>query len=642
MIGIVFLLIYILYMYFIGGAATNKQGSYPYQFIVGYLIYSFVLGLGGMFIQILNLPWALFAIYMVIVLFGLAILAVIKCMREGIQILDPTRILDFVRDQWFIVVVAIFLTIISRSNLLWLWGNNASDDGYYISLVGSLPYSDFYTNPSTGIPMGLKGIGPYIINTIYTEYSVFALITQIQPTAFCRIYMAFFNYFMFGTCIASFAKFVLKQVYGEVKESVCQFAVGILLLFGIGMTYLDTHNILNVYDTWQFNTAMYYGSSIVRCMSIFFITLPFLDKDEITIPDVMKVAAIAVVLMTKSTIALPLVIVIPVAYILSFWLVSSNMLHKVFAAVTVLLYFAAGIVVGNHDTIHQFFISYFTLNRSSILLLPCIVLFASSFIYRNKYIIRLNVMMLIMMVLMVVGPFDNIFETASVLKFVAARAFTTWAYTFIIMNFVYLMVAFFYIVRVDILRKSAFGGVAALFAVQVLVSYNSSVESFFNKQKIVSQNPSAVPETTITLGEVLEQRYQETGAQNVALCIEGTEPNGYLHYPSTLLRAFSPHTVSLSATHRFGNQESGQYASFTADDQNNYNYFLGNPTDDTYNVIFPVMDTCKVNTVITNSEVGLNGYEYSTFLQRSGFTLYKIIADEDANLQYFVYVRNVY
>ena len=242
---------------------------------------------------------------------------------------------------------------------------------------------------------------------------------------------------------------------------------------------------------------------------------------------------------------------------------------------------------------------------------------------------------------MVVNPINNIFETASVINFVGARALATWSYTMVLTCFIYLVLGLFYIARNDLLRQGIIIAVSCLLLVYLPLSDNSKYSEFFNKLRILSHNPDCIPASTVALGDVLEERYQETGKMNVVSMVEGVEPNGILHYVAACIRSCSPHTITLSAVPRFGADNYGQYQAFTKETQNNFNYFIGNPVDDTYNVIANVLDETGCNVVVMNSLTGLNGYEYSPFLARSGFELYKVVEDPEANIQYFVFVRNI-
>lgn len=642
-LGILFLILYMGYMYFIGGAFTNKQGSYATQFFIGYMIFSACVAVGGIIIQVLNLSWWIFVLYLAAVFGGLGFVAIGMMATNHIPIIRPNKIRDFFSSQWFMLVIALFLTILSVSHLLWIWGNNASDDGYYLSLVGTLPYSPntFHTAPSTGFPTTLQGMGSYIINTIYTEYSVYSFFTGIKAPLFCRIYMSFFNYFLFNASIVALAEKVFQQTKMQIKENMLQYACAIMLLFGFTMGFMNAYNILHVYDNWQFNTAMYYGSSIVRCMSILWVLVPFFSSDRVELRHILYVAGIAVALLSKSTIALPLMIIVPTAYLFVFWIMSKNPSNYVLAALLAIGYLTVSIFLGNQDSMQERVMEYFAYVKTSILLIPCLIPFIGSFLTRNKYIIRYNITLLVILALMVLNPINNLFEVSCVIGFVGARALACFAYTFVLTCFIYTLMGVYYIARVDSLRKGLVLTVSGLLVVYLPLSDNTNYAEFFSKFVILHQNPDCMPASTSALGEVMEERYHETGQMNIVAMIQESRPNGMLHDIAASIRCVTPHTISLSAVPRFGADQSGEYQSYTKDVQNSFNYFIGNPVDDTYNVLYNDLDLVRCNMIITNSETGLTGVNYAPFLARSGFELYRVIEDPDANIQYFVYTRNI-
>ena len=107
--GLLFIIFYVLFMYLIGSAFYKKEGSYPSHFIVGYLIFSFFVAIGGIPIQILNLPWLVFVGYMIIVYVGLAVWSIRRLEKANKKIIDTSKIKDFIKNQWFIVALALLL-----------------------------------------------------------------------------------------------------------------------------------------------------------------------------------------------------------------------------------------------------------------------------------------------------------------------------------------------------------------------------------------------------------------------------------------------------------------------------------------------------------------------------------------------------
>lgn len=636
--GTLFTVIYAAYMYFVGGAFTKKQKSYPYQFVIGYLIFSFFVAVGGIIIQVLNLPWMLFVLYLIIVFIGLALASVILYIHHDVPIIRFSRIPDFFRNQWFLIVAAIALIIVSCTNLVWIWQNNSLDDGYYLSWVAALPYNTngFFTQPSTGFIQDLKGMGSYIVNTTYTEYSVYVYFFHFTTSVFCRIFMAIFNYFLYGCCAAAFCEFVVKQTHLVVKDNFYQFACGMLFLFGFPSTYLTDSIILNLQDLFQFNTAMFYGSSIVRTMGIFMLLLPFVEKEKISIKEIILVGGIGVALISKSSIALPIIILLCISYLFSYWILSKDKLNLVFVGVGLILMFALSLLIGNNQDTEQVVMYNFTSNLKSIIFWPCLAFFITSFFYGNRNIIRYNLTLLFFLGFMVINPINNIFEATSIYTFVANRAMTTFVYTFVISSFSYMILDILMFIRFQKIRQILFFGMDAVLCIcMFLVSCST-----FSTQ-VIAENPNIMPESTIKLGQALEQRYEETQTENVVICNESLKVNTLDHSLSIILRTVAPHSISLSAVRRYGEDQLGAYQGYSVKNQQSFYDFMQLPNLDTYAVFSNIMNTYGVNCVVlTSDETGeLPIYYYDSYLASDGFTLYAQINDANTNVIHYVYCR---
>lgn len=636
--GTLFLVLYMALMYIIGAGFTKKEGAYTRHFVIGYLIFSCFVGLGGVPIQILNLPWIIFAMYLLAVIVGLLVCSLLRLRAARIPLIDAGEMRVFFRSQWFVLVVALVLSYAMLANITYIWGNNSSDDGYYLSLVATLPYSpnNFYTNPASGLSSNLKHMASYLVNTIYTEYSVYVRLFGFKTTTFCRMYMSFFNYFLFGCCITTVAEMAMKNIGKVIRPHMYQFSCLILLLFGFPAVFLQNNHIFYVYDDWQFNTAMYYGSSIIRCLEIFLIVIPLMKEEELNSKHIMWLVGIAIALMSKSSIALPLLILVPIAYVISHFIFSGHFIKILLAGVTLFLFMALSIVMPQMDSAQKLITDYFSICLQSFLLLPSLLLFASSFLYQKKEVYRLNVMMILLFVFMMVPPFRKLFYIVSTVDFVAGRAVTTWIYTYLVLCTIYLLIDLYLFVRTKKYRTLIPITLSACLTI-FMFSRVGSLHDLGTFYTVIHANPQLIPNSTVELGEVMEQRYQETGVINRALVNEGAKPNDILHFPAGIIRTQTPHTVCLSAAVRF---TAGVDGSFGQEQQNAYYHFMVNPVEDTYAPFAQVCDTFDINTVVMQSDVGANSLEYQEYMDRIHFNLYDIVLDDDANVQYYVYVRD--
>ena len=68
---ILFWIIFTVMLYLFGKAVDREEKSVSGNFITGYLLYSFFVAAGAIPMQLANLPWMLFAVYMGILWVGI-------------------------------------------------------------------------------------------------------------------------------------------------------------------------------------------------------------------------------------------------------------------------------------------------------------------------------------------------------------------------------------------------------------------------------------------------------------------------------------------------------------------------------------------------------------------------------------------
>lgn len=647
--GLLFIIFYVLFMYLIGSAFYKKEGSYPSHFIVGYLIFSFFVAIGGIPIQILNLPWLVFVGYMIIVYVLLAVWSIRRLDKVNKKIIDTSKITKFIKNQWFIVFLSLLLVIIASTNIEFIWTNNGLDDGYYLGWVSGVPYgiNGFYTNPSTGYASSLSDMFSYLLNTTYSEYGFYVFLLNIRTTVFCRIFMAFFNYFLFATVITEVAEVVLDNNDIEIKDYQFQFFSSIIFLFSMISFYYNGSKLLTVQDAWQLNTAMYYGSNIVRTCGIFLLTIFYINK-KLDWKMVIGVIGIGIALISKSSIALPVIILVSVSFLLSYLLFEEGKHFRLYALMIILVYLLVCIMVGNHPHISGAADGQFFMNiHHNISFWIVLFFFLTGFIFKNKTMNKMNTMMIILGALMLINPLDNVFEFTSQFGFVAARMMANYLYSIIILSFIYCVVDLIRLCHGIKFKNSIIYILTSVLIISLFASWHQRMDNykkmigfgggnqrFDSTLQVIKDNRYIIPMSTQLLGDVLEQRYQETKHVNVVMMPEGAMVNNEMHSVAIILRTVSPHSISLSATGRYGKDKVGDYQSFSQKDEFNLYDFQAHPTDKTYHKLSKSLNDSKVNCVVVNN------MSFSSYFERDGFYLYRGIADTANHLDYFVYVRN--
>lgn len=647
--GLLFIIFYVLFMYLIGSAFYKKEGSYPSHFIVGYLIFSFFVAIGGIPIQILNLPWLVFVGYMIIVYVILAVWSIRRLDKANKKIIDTSKIKEFIKNQWFIVFLALLLVIIASTNIEYIWMNNCMDDGYYLGWVSGVPYgiNGFHTNPSTGYASSLSDMFSYLLNTTYSEYGFYVFLLNIRTTVFCRIFMAFFDYFLFAMVITKVAEVILNNNDIEIKDDQFQFFSSIIFIFSIISFYYNGNGILKIQDSWQLNTAMYYGSNIVRTCGIFLLTIFYIDK-KLDWKMVIGVIGIGIALISKSSIALPVIILVSVSFLLSYLLCEKGKHYRLYGLMIVLGYLLICMIVGNHPHISgAAHVQFFTNLHHYISFWFIVVFFFSAYFLKNKTINKMNTMMIFLLIFMLVNPFDNVFEFTSQFSFVAARMMANYLYSITILSFMYCAVDLTRLCHGIKFKNSIIYILISVLIISLFTSWYQRMDNykkrigfgggtlrFDSTLQVVKDNRYIIPMSTQLLGDVLEQRYQETKHVNVVMMPEGAMVNNEMHSVAIILRTVSPHSISLSATGRYGKDKVGDFQSFSQQDEFNLYDFQAHPTDKTYRKLSKSLNDANVNCLVVNT------MNFSSYFERDGFHLYRGIADTANNYNYFVYVRN--
>jgi len=204
------------------------------------------------------------------------------------------------------------------TNGLPYYGDNY-DDPYYIGKVvhqvgASQLMMKNYFNGSVSVVTDISRL----INTFELTYGFFGDLFNISLTFFCRGTMVIHNYMIVFFIFKLYAEEFVEEVYS-------QFIITPMLLLLVPSGYfLYSDNAfmrITMYDGWQFQTAIFYGGSMVRVIAIPVILI--YGKDLIAKLDVRKVIFIGILYLTLisfSTIFLTHAIMLCIAFIIVKWI----------------------------------------------------------------------------------------------------------------------------------------------------------------------------------------------------------------------------------------------------------------------------------------------------------------------------------
>ncbi len=631
-IGMIFYIVFILFLYFVGSSIL-KNDSEPYRFLTGYLIYSVLIGVGGIIIQQLNTSWNVFFGYFILVVIILLIFSFYKIKKENIK-LFPLSLKKFLKNYWFLFVISLILIVISLSYQDWIWLNNCLDDGQYLNKMATLPYIDnpFIIAPATGL-LGSSNIFRLdVFTTGELENSVYMFLTQVTPSIFARIFMSGFNYFLLVNCIFVFAEKIIKSCNINYNKSTIQYISCIVILFIFNWDFLNQSGIIMVQDSWQFNTAMYYGSSIVRTMGIMLIIIHFIDKEKIGLKDVLIVLLISIALTSKSIIALPVIFTSGVAYLLSTYIILEKKYRFIAIMITFIL-IVIGTILGNTEKISSVILTQISYNIDNWFLVLAVIILLVSFSFKSKVVTKCNLTILIIGILIIFDPINNIFEKLSVYDFVAARNLTTLIYTMIIMVSIYIYIL---LNKLEFMKNKLvlmYSLSTILLIIGALGSAHIYEGSILSSYKTVWQNKAIIPSSTIKLGSKLTTLANQRNKAINVIMPEGVMADGDMHSVAIIIRTFAPQIRSISAIGRFGTCETGAFADYNADEQRIFDNFLVNPNTDTADELEKMLLRYPINCIVLPTS------EDNLYIESMGFESFDKIDDINAGVRYNIYYK---
>ena len=628
-IGIVITFLSAFLFQLFGICLTKNKKSYAYSFVIGYIIYSFLVAVIGIPIQIFNLPWMVFFVYMIILLLGILLYIGIT-LRKKEFVFSRDLLLDYIKHNWFLYVGAVIIICFSLTHLSTIWANNLTDDAYYLNRMATLPYTEnpFQTDPSTGLP-GMMGVGYYSLNVFELEASFYIFITGIDPGLYARLFLALLNYFIMLNSIQAFMQELL--VNGKSDSKLQYITVPVFLVFVMNSRlFIDT-------DTyWTIVTAAYFGSSLVKITCIFIALLPLLKFEKLTFKKVVLTICTCIVMFSKSTTALPTLFLLAVSYLLVLFCIrlKKEKVNKYLLLCLVLLIIVLGILLPNQPDSNELMINYiFNSTKNILILLPLAII--GLYAFKNINFLYLLVTMLLCVFIIICPEINDLYEISSQYSFVAERTrYSIWLFMIIVGS---ISLIWFIINRIN---KFALGILSFFVTLSsffgfCFTHYNNA--DFLNSVKVIYRNKYLMPNSTIELGKTLEEYYANTGNKLNVMMHAGVVVDNYAHFPAGILRTYSPHTNSIIAGIRISDTLENIYSDFdgfSIEEYHNYENFVQTPNQETLENLDEILNKYPFNCI-----VGTNfSDEQTRLLSTIGYEKYQDVVD--TNLVYNIYIKS--
>lgn len=607
----IFWIVFIFGIYAMGNVLIPEKEAQSVKFVAGYLVYSFWVAIGGIFIQLLNIKWNIFAIYMCILIIGMIAIIIYRKRKHGV--IFTTSLKEYLQYNWFIYALCAILCFMLLFYFRSFWYGNHLDDGYYITKVATIPIDggNYVNNVSVGT--GKWTAFSYLLNTWELEASFFVKILKVTPTVYLRFFQSGFNYFVFFNCVLGFGKKITNAVNEDKTSKSLQYTLGTCLLFFVYYVYMQDKKIFFLRDMFHLNTAMYYGSSIAKLIVIMCVLMFYIQEKNITIKMMIGVGCISIVMISKSSIVLPILVVITVASCIT-WLIQSSDKHKKWLGTAIgILYIVLGIVVPSDGGIQQEVYTYVKLMIESPVMWLCTVVFIISFSIKEKVIYRLNSILVISGAMIVVPQINDVFEKCSVYGFVGGRAWSMWVYTFVVLNVIYSYILLCKVCR-DKIVKALYIVITCGMTVLLLYGFKTDGGELFVTDKmsattnlresinVILHNRKFIPNSTIELGKELEEISADSGEKLYVLSPQWSGVDGTAHSLCTQLRTVAPSVVSVSAIGRYQVDQDCELYGY---DQSVYDEFNNQPSDETLEPLKEAVEKYKINCYVTqNKECG--------------------------------------
>lgn len=633
--GTIWLLLFILLCYECGDLFCRKDKSGPYKIMYGYLGISLVSAIMALPIRLTNGEWALYRFLMYVWLTILLVAIVWKRIQHPVKITREDVIRFFKNYGIFIILTAV-AALFAELQFQQFWCGNHSDDGFYISQLTSFTMAPhpFEIQPSSGIRSSFA-IDSYSINTLTMEQAFWCEMLQIYTTLFTRLFYNVFCIILFACTVYSCTEVVFRLYdKSEFRKTMIQFSaiiVPILIMCQLGLYAM---NLFYGYDVWQNTTAMYFGSSIVRMCGFAYLLLPYIERLEFDWKIIVQVSCISFFLITRSTIALPMIIVAALGYF-GCWLCLKTKRGTLKMAVMYAAILAAGLTLASLISkidVYQIETEALAMfgNAQKILVVAAEIGIIFSILFRRKRIRWLDFMLILIGMLLIVPGFNGLAATASVFSFVLQRVITGYLYFLIIISVSYGLLFLF--LKESWKRTSAVIGIGLSLAavsldVHAFRSYAGTValilpetapQSIRESIHALAQNPAFLQEEILETGSLIDSLAQ-SGTQPVVLSPVFVDGEGNMEMLSLLLKTEKSNSIILSSTIRWPEKSNPVYSEFSNLDQDAYHNFIFHPDWQTVADLKSIVERFGVNTlVLPYSE------DYTELLNSIGFTQYGI------------------
>lgn len=637
--GLVFLIFFITYVYNLGKCFDKNNHTFGYRFMIGYILYTMMQAVGGGLTQIFQIDYIIYQSYMIIMVF-LSCIYILRKMEFDYKKVNLKNILDGIyshfKKYYLLYLIATILLVLNVMATNYLWMGNHQDDGWYLLKVAQAPYlqGNYNINYATGFtaPLGLVRS----FNTFELDYAFWSHLLGIYPSVFCKAIMAFFNYFLIVTLFSNFIDYLF--IKKEFNYKYCLLLP--IIFFSLQSETLANHGLIVQQDGWHFSSAIWYGSTLVRCISPLLFFLPLFDYKKFEWKYLLWYIMCCIALISKSSQALPIIIIMTV-FLLGY-LIMHMKIPLIYRSLPIL--FIITIIIIFPETSSYMEISDYlydgqllTFFTSPIIILSLMIIAVSTPItIKNRFDRNWLICLTVMYTLIFVPYLNNLFLNFSIYTFVAGRTLTLLSfYTILTACFLFGKL----LVKLDY-HKLLCPGIYIVLACCILGTYgisyyrNIGISNFIN---LISNNTKLVPESSIQISSELDKIAVEKNKNLVVMSISWVSSFGNPHPLCTTLRINSTNIYPLSAIHRFSDMDQEiVYSDFNLKRQLEFETFLQYPTGKKeQKLLAKLLDDYPTDAIVTADSESAKIIE-----EKYNFKLCKVLDFKGENFSYYILLND--
>ncbi|MDH6367903.1 MULTISPECIES: hypothetical protein [unclassified Breznakia] len=627
-ICLIFPVFFVVFLQFFGAAVSKNIKSYHSNFIKGFILYTFINACFGIPLQIVNGKWIYYFIFEILLLLSILVFIIISIRKKRID-LSTISFKEYVSNNIVLFIGAIIIVFFTLQFPEMLWKLNNTDDGYYLSKIASLPYekTPFSTNPETGLL--ITEPFSYKLNTYELESSFFVYLFNVSSVVYARISMNFLNAYAMLNAIYIFGKKIVSEKYKNIALQVLSIGAYFLCLICIVKFINDAG------EAWRFSTATHFGSTFVMGAGPVLLFGLFLDMKEITISKVVSFFIISVALISKSSIAVPIIFVAGIGGLISFLLTSNSNWKIRYGAIliTIIAIVGTSFILPYDPILSKTMVKSLVANKSNLILyLTIIIILVYAIKKREIAVKRIVIIFSITLFLLVTPTVNSVIALFTQYEFALERMILASYGCLMLTAYFILMYLVVSLSKKELQRIALSSLVCAISILTTANLYYLTPQKMRRTAGLWYGNKQFVHKSTVHLANQVEDYYEKTGRKLAIVLPAGLTFGDYAHFPSSILRAFAPNCISLTATLRiemeYKNKQS-IYKGYNIDDQQLFMRVGPEMIEDELTEIQTLLNKYPINCIV---KVSSNIEADKPVFEKLGFN--KVIKVDDVYTMY--------